>query len=172
MKAWETFAVEGWIAVIGWAISVLLLVLVIGLWVQLRKLRRSLANMTAGASGASLEQVLTDIQANLGRLKNGVDRHGERLDEVEKRLAAMKGHVAIHRYNAFGGNGGGSDLSFSLAIVDEARNGAVLTAIHGREETFVYGKPVTGGESAYKLTPEEREALDMAAGGGKGSSGR
>lgn len=159
----HALAMEEMIALIGLAVSVLLLIMIVGLWVKMRKLRKSLANMTAGAVGESLEQVLTDIQTSIRRLKENQDRHEERLNRLEERLAVMKGRVAIHRYNAFGGNGGGgSDLSFSLAIVDDAQNGAVLTAIHGRDETFVYGKPVQGGESNYKLTPEEREALGKA----------
>jgi len=156
---------EGWIAVISLSATAMLLIMVIALWAKTNKLRRTLANMTAGADGDSLEKVLTDIQGNLRRLSGESERHGERLNVLEKRLAVMKGRIALHRYNAFGGSGnGGSDLSFSLAIVDDERNGAVITAIHGRDETFVYGKPVAGGRSDYKLTPEELEAIGMAMG--------
>ena len=162
-------SVEGWIAVISLSLAVILLVMVIALWAKTSKLRRTLANMTAGAVGDSLEKVLTDFQANLHRLNEASERHAERLTVLEKRMAGMKGRVALHRYNAFGGSGsGGSDLSFSLAIVDDHRDGAVITAIHGRDETFVYGKPVTGGRSDYKLTPEELEALERAMGESKG----
>jgi len=156
---------EGWISVISLSAAVILFIMVIALWAKTNKLRRTLANMTAGAAGDSLEKVLTDIQENLRRLNGESARHDERLTALEKRMTVMKGRVALHRYNAFGGNGnGGSDLSFSLAIVDDERNGAVVTAIHGRDETFVYGKPVTGGRSDYKLTPEELEAIGKAMG--------
>src|SRR5690606_22118069 len=157
---------EDWIAMaVLWAIVAILLVMTAGLWAGLRKLRRSLDNMTAGADGETLERVLTAIQNNLARINGELERHAERLARLEERMAGMKGHVALHRYNAFGTGGTGSDLSFSLAIVDDAKNGAVITAIHGRDETFVYGKPVAGGQSDYKLTPEELEAINRAMNG-------
>lgn len=160
----EQMTIEGMIAAIGLLVSVILLILLITLWAKMAKLRKTLVNMTAGAMEGNLEQVLLAIQGNIREMKIGIDNHDGRLGSLEQRLAAMKGHVALHRYNAFNEAGRGSDMSFSLAIVDDAENGAVVTAIHGREETFVYGKPVRGGESDYKLTPEEREALSRATG--------
>lgn len=160
----EQVTIETIIAAIGLVVSVILLILLIALWAKVAKLRRTLAGMTAGNLDANLEQVLIAIQTNIREMKAGLEIHGGRIGALEERLAAMKGHVALHRYNAFNEAGRGSDLSFSLAIVDDAENGAVLTAIHGRDETFVYGKPVKGGESDYKLTPEEREALNKAVG--------
>lgn len=160
----EQMTIEGMIAAIGLLVSVILLILLIALWAKMAKLRKTLVNMTAGAMEGNLEQVLLAIQGNIREMKTGIDNHDGRLGSLEQRLATMKGHVALHRYNAFNEAGRGSDMSFSLAIVDDAENGAVVTAIHGREETFVYGKPVRGGESDYKLTPEEREALSRATG--------
>lgn len=160
----EQITIEGMIAAIGLLVSVILLILLIALWAKMVKLRKTLVNMTAGALDGNLEQVLLTIQGNIREMKTGIEAHDRRLGTLEQRLAAMKGHVALHRYNAFNEAGRGSDMSFSLAIVDDAENGAVVTAIHGREETFVYGKPVKGGESDYKLTPEEREALSRAMG--------
>jgi hypothetical protein len=68
--------------------------------------------------------------------------------------------VAIIRYNAFGETG--SDLSFSVAIVDDAQNGVVITSIFGREESRVYAKPLTAGTSTYPLSDEEQAAIRKA----------
>lgn len=160
----NNWSLEVALAVLALAASAILLVLVIILSIKLGKLRRILSNMTAGASDGNLEQMLTGIQQHIRTLQAGIEQHGRRLDQAESRLDKMKGHVSIHRYNAFSGDGRGSDLSFSVAIVDDDRNGVVLTAIHGREQTFVYGKPVEGGSSKYKLTPEEMEAIGRALG--------
>jgi len=162
----DALTFEGWLATAALAAAFLLAIAVIALSASVRRLRRALSNMTAGAEGETLERVLTGIQSNLAAANGELEAHGRRLTRLEERMARTKGHVALHRYNAFGAGGVGSDLSFSLAIVDDEKNGAVITAIHGRDETFVYGKPVTGGRSDYKLTPEEQEAIDRAVGKG------
>ncbi|MNG37637.1 hypothetical protein D3C84_1250500 [compost metagenome] len=76
-------------------------------------------------------------------------------------MKKKKGNIGIHRYNAFAERG--NDLSFSIAVIDDAEDGMVLSGIHGRENTFVYAKPVQEGQSKYPLTPEEIEAINLAS---------
>ena len=71
-------------------------------------------------------------------------------------------NVGFIRYNAF--NDMGSDLSFSIALLDERRDGFVITNIYAREESNVYAKPIVNGKSTYPLSVEEIQALDRAAG--------
>ncbi|HEY8528743.1 MAG TPA: DUF4446 family protein [Paenibacillaceae bacterium] len=114
-----------------------------------------------GETGVSnLEDVLAAIHRNLAELQKDGEELKSRLTQAEKRLSEMNGRVGIHRFNAFEGTG--SDLSFSLAIVNDSASGAVLTAIHGRDQTFLYAKPVEKGESSYPLTPEEKTAIRLA----------
>ena len=61
------------------------------------------------------------------------------------------------RYNAF--DNIGSDLSYSLALVDENKDGVVLTSIYGREENRCYAKPINAGKSTYTLSKEEEKVL-------------
>ena len=65
-------------------------------------------------------------------------------------------HLAVVRYDAFGDMGG--RLSWSLALVDEAGNGIVLTSIHGRCDARTYAKDITAWASDQPLSPEEQEA--------------
>ena len=51
-------------------------------------------------------------------------------------------HLAVVRYDAFGDMGG--HLSWSLALLDDAGDGVVLTSIHGRSEARTYAKNITG----------------------------
>ncbi|OUM98838.1 MAG: hypothetical protein BAA02_06545 [Paenibacillaceae bacterium ZCTH02-B3] len=108
----------------------------------------------------NLEDVLSAVHRELAELKKNGEELGNRVAQAEKRLSEMNGRVGIHRFNAF--EGAGSDLSFSLAIVNDSASGAVLTAIHGRDQTFLYAKPVEKGESSYPLTPEEKTAIRLA----------
>ena len=68
--------------------------------------------------------------------------------------------VGVMRYDAFEDVGG--RLSFSCALLDEHGTGVVLTSINGRQETRVYAKPVTVGQSTYNLSREEEEAIRQA----------
>ena len=78
--------------------------------------------------------------------------------ETDSRTHIQK--MGVVRFNAFDNTG--SDLSFSVALLDAADAGVVLSGIYGREESRVYAKPVAKGESTYLLTKEEKQALEAA----------
>ena len=64
----------------------------------------------------------------------------------------MKGcvqKVKLMRYNAFADTG--SDLSYSLSLLDENNNGG--------EDNRTYAKPIENGKSTYNLSEEEKKVL-------------
>lgn len=69
-------------------------------------------------------------------------------------------HLSVVRYDAFGDMGG--HLSWSLALLDDAGNGVVLTSIHGRSDARTYAKGVTDWSCDQQLSPEEEEAIRFA----------
>lgn len=77
----------------------------------------------------------------------------------EQNAGALR-HLAIERYDAFSDLGG--QLSWSLALVDPAGNGVVVTSIRGREDARTYAKGITGWEGDQDLSPEEQRALQRA----------
>ncbi|MCD0452517.1 DUF4446 family protein [Actinocorallia sp. API 0066] len=68
--------------------------------------------------------------------------------------------LAIVRYDALAEMSG--QLSFSLAVLDAAGDGVVISSINGRSETRTYAKVVQGGHSPQMLSPEEEHALRAA----------
>jgi hypothetical protein len=56
-------------------------------------------------------------------------------------------------------------MSFSVALLDDAGDGLVITSINGRSETRTYAKGVKGGQSEANLSPEEQQAIAFALGG-------
>lgn len=68
--------------------------------------------------------------------------------------------MGLVRYNAFEDLVG--EFSFSLALLDEHRNGFILTSIYGRQSSNTFAKTVKNGECAQAMSPEEEEALDQA----------
>ena len=89
-------------------------------------------------------------------------------------VAALRGeaasalkHLAVVRYDAFGAGpdrSSGGQLSWSLALLDDAGNGMVLTSIHGRSESRTYAKNISGWRCEQQLSPEESEAIGLAQG--------
>lgn len=152
----EEWVVPGLAAVMG--IVIILFILVIVLFVKLSKLRKSYRSLLNGPSDVNIEELLIGIQSKLneqGELGRQVDH------EVRKILATMKtmkSKINIHRYSAFG-DMGNHDLSFSIAILDEMANGVVLTSIYGRDQNYIYAKPIQNGVSTYNLSPEEKETI-------------
>jgi hypothetical protein len=69
-------------------------------------------------------------------------------------------HLAVVRYDAFGDMGG--HLSWSLALLDDAGNGVVLTSIHGRSEARTYAKNISSWSCDQAMSPEEEEAVKFA----------
>lgn len=69
-------------------------------------------------------------------------------------------NVAMLRYDAFQDMGG--RLSFSLALLDSAGDGVILSSINAHSETRTYAKVIEGGQSTHDLSPEERQALGRA----------
>lgn len=116
--------------------------------------------MMDGAGVENLESVLVTIKEEQKQQQETLAAVQNRIKTLEQRVPLQKSNIAIHRYNAFSDKG--SDLSFSLAITNDEKDGVVLTSIHSREGMYVYGKPIQKGQSDYSLTPEERKVIDEA----------
>ncbi|PUA82970.1 DUF4446 family protein [Nocardioides currus] len=90
------------------------------------------------------------------------DVHGLRQEVAALKAEAVDAlrHLSVVRYDAFGDVGG--HLSWSVALLDDAGHGVVLTSIHGRSEARTYAKSITGWTCEQQLSPEEEEAIAHA----------
>ena len=155
----EEWALPGLAAVIG--VVVILFILVIVLFVKLSKLRKSYKSLMNGTSGVNIEELLIGIQFKLNEQENLSKQIEHEVGQIKTTMKTMKSKVYIHRYSAFG-EMGNNDLSFSIAILDDMANGVVLTSIYGRDQNYMYAKPIQKGASTYTLSPEEKEAIAYA----------
>ncbi|AZN38862.1 DUF4446 family protein [Paenibacillus albus] len=128
---------------------------------KLKRLRKSYTQFMQGTGVEELENVIINIKQRLDAQEEGHSKLKQSVQSIGETLKNKKGNIGIHRYNAFAERG--SDLSFSIAVVNDGEDGMVLSGIHGREQTFVYAKPVKDGKSQYPLTPEELEAISLAS---------
>jgi len=97
-------------------------------------------------------------------------RAAERMDEIEamhavidRRTQRSLQHVGLVRFNPFDDTG--SDQSFAIALLDDQRDGIVVSSLHGRANTRLFAKPVAAGASAHNLSEEETQAIRIAVEG-------
>ncbi len=117
------------------------------------------------AKFSSLSKKYKNFMVKLGDGKNleeDLETYMYRVDKVEKENAKISNiqKMGMVRYNAF--KDVGSDLSFSLALLDENNNGVVLNGIYARETSNIYAKPIKNGKSTYAISEEEAEAIQKA----------
>ena len=142
--------------------GVLLLVLIILLVfaVRLRRATRRYAELVRDTRGGSLDQVL---EAHIERVAS-VSRELEDLRQLYRALVdrtqGTLQHIGMVRYNPFEDTG--SDQSFAIALLDDRRDGVVISSLHAREGTRVFAKPVEAGASRHSLSPEEAQAIQIA----------
>jgi Protein of unknown function (DUF4446) len=89
-----------------------------------------------------------------------VDELDHTADATAVRLDGAITHSAVVRYDAYNEMSGRQ--SSSVALLDEHRNGVVLSSILHREQARLYAKSVTDGRSEIDLSPEEQAAVEAA----------
>ena len=83
-----------------------------------------------------------------------------KINQIERTLLQCVQKVGIVRFNAF--DNVGSDLSFSIAILDSNDSGVMISGIYARDSSSTYAKPILSGKSKYTLSAEEIQAIDIA----------
>ncbi|WP_235857602.1 DUF4446 family protein [Paenibacillus albiflavus] len=136
----------------------ILFILVIVLFVKLSRVKKAYKALLNGPSEVNIEELLIGIQARLNEQGDFGKQMDREIQQIQTTMKTMKSKVYIHRYSAFG-EMGNNDLSFSIAILDDMADGVVLTSIYGRDQNYIYAKPIQKGVSTYTLSPEEKEAI-------------
>ncbi len=117
---------------------------------------RSIGMLFARASGtANVGESLATRAA-----QTAVEQFGERLADLERTYRRDVHRIGFIRYNSF--DDVGSDLSFTLALLNDDGDGIVLTNIFSREETRTYGKAVRKFVPQQGASKEEQSAIAMA----------
>lgn len=143
-------------------VGLALFVIILFIWIsiidgRLKKLRKQYTAVMGNTGVTNIETVIIELKESLTELQQENKQLKSKLTEVQETVPLQKGKIGVIRYNAFAEQG--SDLSFSIAIINDAKDGAVFSSLHSRETSYVYAKPVEKGESVYPLTPEERKAI-------------
>ena len=152
-------SVAGWIAIGAAAAAAVSLLLALGYHLALRRVRSAQLVLLGGGRedivdfAVSLQSRIDDLHCAVGEVAAGLTRVDRRIDDTVSK-------TAIVRYDAYENSGG--HQSASLALLDAARTGVVLSAIQGRDYARIYVKELDRGRASVALSPEELEAVERA----------
>jgi hypothetical protein len=152
-------SVAGWIAIGAAAAALVALAVAVGYFATLRRVRRAQLVLLGGGKG-DLVDFAVSLQGRIDDLHRAVDEIGAALARVDRRVDDTVSKTAIVRYDAYSNSGG--HQSASVALLDSARTGVVLSAIQGRDYARIYVKELDRGRATVALSPEELEAVERA----------
>ncbi|GAC1401073.1 MAG: DUF4446 family protein [Chloroflexota bacterium] len=133
---------------------------IVALLTRTRRLEERLNRIFNDVSGDNTAQMLTEYLAVARSASVTVEKMKAQHDKIVSLMPSAVRHVGLIRFSPFHDTGG--DQSFALALLDGRGDGIVLTALHSRNDSRLYAKPIERGASSYSLTPEERQAMDTA----------
>jgi uncharacterized protein DUF4446 len=149
----------GWIAIGAAAAAAVALLVSVAHYELLRRVRRAQLTLLGGGR-SDLVDFAVSLQGRVDDLHRTVDGVTASLGRIDRRVDETVSKTAIVRYDAYENSGG--HQSASVAMLDSARSGVVLTAIQGRDYARIYVKEIERGHATVALSPEELEAVERA----------
>ncbi|MBI2196330.1 DUF4446 family protein [Candidatus Daviesbacteria bacterium] len=109
-----------------------------------------------------------DIRKKFEEVIKAVEEFKGGLSELENKLRAIKDQgldhiqrVELVRFNPYDDTGG--NISFTACFLDNGGSGVVITSLHARSGTRVFGKEIISGKSKkYQLSKEEELVIKKA----------
>lgn len=142
-------------------ISVLSIILLILNHLKLTKIKNEYSEfMKKLGNGKNIDE---NLKVHMDRVQKVEDLNKEIIqycESLDKTVDTCIQKIGIVRYNAF--KDVGSNLSFTLALLNNNNNGVVLNGIYSRDNSNIYAKPIKDGKSEYILSDEEKEAIEKA----------
>jgi Protein of unknown function (DUF4446) len=130
-------------------------------WVKVRRVREA-QRLLIGGGRKDLVDFAVSLQGRIDDLHSAVDEVAAALSRVDRRVDGTVSNTSIVRYDAYEDTGG--HQSASVALLNAARTGVVVTAIQGRDYARIYMKELERGRASVALSPEEQEAVERAMG--------
>src|SRR5580765_1024946 len=149
-----------WIAIVAVVIAVAAVALAAWAFSKVTAVRRSQDVLLGGNAKADVVEFAVSLQARIDDLHRAVDEVAAALARVDRRVDGTLSRTALIRYDAYEETGG--HQSASMALLDSARSGIVLTAIQGRDYARIYVKQLDLGRTPIALSPEEQQAVERA----------
>jgi Protein of unknown function (DUF4446) len=127
---------------------------------KLASIVRAQEILLGGEGKQDMVEFAVSLQGRVDDLHRAFDELAAALSRVDRRVDTALSRTALIRYDAYEDTGG--HQSASIALLDSARSGVVLTAIQGRDYARVYVKQLDRGRTSIALSPEEQQAVERA----------
>lgn len=151
---------QGIIMLVMIAIICILLLMQILNNIELKRLQKRYKKLMKGSLGKNIEEMILDYNEKVDKSLSTAKHIEEMYSNIDLRVKKCVQKVSVIRYRAF--EDVGSDLSYSIALLDDENNGVVITGIYGRNESTSFTKPIENGISKYDLSEEEKLAIRSA----------
>ena len=148
-----------WIAIAAAAVAAVAVVVAVAAWWKLRAVRTA-QQVLLGGGKQDLVDFAVSLQGRIDDLHRAVDEIAAGLSRVDRRVDTAVSKTSLVRYDAYEGSGG--HQSASIALLNAARSGVVVSAIQGRDYARIYVKELDRGRPSVALSPEEEEAVERA----------
>ncbi|BAH08508.1 DUF4446 family protein [Clostridium kluyveri] len=125
---------------------------------SLNRLEKRYRKFMRGSNNKNLEEFIIGYLDSIDNVKNQYEDIRNLYKELNSKVSCCIQKISVIRYRAF--EDVGSDLSFSIALLDEKNDGVIITGIYGRDESTTYAKPIDSGLSRYGLSQEEQQVLE------------
>lgn len=139
---------------------ILILVVLINIILLIKTKRNYISFMKKIGNGSNLDEMLKKYLADVKEIKKDNSEIKAYYTKLDSDLASCIQKIGLVRYNAF--RDVGSDLSFAIALLDGNDTGVVLNGLYGSDSSNIYAKPIKQGKSAYQLSEEEKNAIEIA----------
>jgi uncharacterized protein DUF4446 len=147
-------------------LAALVLLLLIGFVVQSVRLARAVRTyrqLVRDGEGGTLHDRLVGSAEQAVKATERMRAMEATYAIIEARTRRSLQHIGLVRFNPFEDTG--SDQSFAIALLDDQRDGVVMSSLHGRANTRLFAKPVSDGASSHNLSEEETQAIRIAVEG-------
>ena len=126
-------------------------------FVWIFKTEKRLKRFFGGKKGRDLEDAIVLLEKRASDLEKARKSVEEELARVNAKLKQSIRGLETIRFNPFPREGGSQ--SFAIGLMNEERDGVVISSLYSRDRMSIFAKPVTGGKSAFELSEEEKEVL-------------
>ncbi len=148
------------IAIAAIAVAVAAVLIAVLAYRKLNTIVRAQEVLLGGEGKTDMVEFAVSLQGRVDDLHRAFDELAAALSRVDRRVDTALSRTALIRYDAYEDTGG--HQSASIALLDSARSGVVLTAIQGRDYARVYVKQLDRGRTSIALSPEEQQAVERA----------
>jgi hypothetical protein len=148
-----------WIAIAACGVALVAVAVAAYAWLKVRRVRAAQLVLLGGGK-SDLVDFAVSLQGRIDDLHRAVDEIAAALSRVDRRVDDCVSKSSIVRYDAYEDKAGQS--SATIALLNAARSGVVLSAIQGRDYARIYMKELDRGRPSVALSPEELEAVERA----------